>query len=249
MTVLLVDLGNTALKWATSDDFEQPNTYVHEGNDRVSKSLFDQWLEVKPTRMVGCMVSSERLAFSLTRFFNQHNIDWDWLHPEREFVGNFRLVNRYDRYDQLGSDRWHAAIGAASLYPERPLIVMHMGTATTIDTVLPRHGHLEFCGGRILPGPAMMFRSLVEKTRCRPHGIGQRKDFPTNTDDAISTGILEAHLGAIDRALKAVGQEAQIVFAGGAAPLLAPYIIEEHPDAVRQHNLVLRGLALRALAQ
>lgn len=250
MTILLVDLGNTALKWATVDDPENPHTYVHCSADNLPDELMKEWLQVAPSRMVGCMVSSEHLALSMTKFFNANQIGWEWLHSEPVFEGAFRLHNHYDDCRQLGSDRWYAAIGAASLYQGQAVVVVHMGTATTVDTVLPSDNALEFMGGRILPGPAMMYASLVEKTKCRPGGVGQRQDFPRNTANAISTGILEAHLGVIARTVSSVrdrGFEPNIVLAGGAAPLLAPYIIEENPRAVLKHNLVLRGLSCAAL--
>ena len=249
MTVLVVDVGNTALKWATVDEPDKPHTFVHQGSDCVPDSLLHAWLNLKPTRVVGCMVSSENLALALTKLFNKHHITWDWLHSEREFNGKFKLHNCYDNYQQLGTDRWHAAIGAASLYPNRALLVVHMGTATTVDSVIPTDNGLDFVGGRILPGPTMMFDSLLRRTRCRPGGVGVYKDTPQNTADAISTGIIEAHLGVIDRAasvLERQGFAPQILFAGGAAPMLAPYLIQSYPTAVLQHNLVLRGLALRS---
>ena len=250
MTVILVDLGNTALKWATSDDPEQPHTFVHCGSNTLPEGLIEEWFSLRPSRMVGCMVSSEPLALSMARIFNRANIKWDWLHSEPMFDGeDFRLYNRYENTAQLGSDRWYAAIGAASLYKNQAVIVVHMGTATTVDTVLPCADGQEFVGGMILPGPAMMYKSLVKNTHCRQDGVGKRCDFPNNTRDAISNGILEAHLGVIERACHMVharGFTPNIVFAGGAAPILAPYITEQHPQAVRKHNLVLRGLSLCA---
>ena len=196
VTALLLDLGNTALKWATSNKPEEPHAYVHCGNDVVPDELLHKWLNLKPERVVGCMVSSEKFAFNITRFFNAHGIKWDWLHSERVFQGcDFSVVNKYDNYEQLGSDRWHAVIGAASLYPNRPILVVHIGTATTADVVIPEDDKTQaFIGGRILPGPSMMTEALLTKTRCRPGRIGVRSDFPTNTADAITTAVLEAHL-------------------------------------------------------
>ncbi len=250
VTVLLIDLGNTALKWTTLDKPDEPHTYVHGGSDVVSEALLQEWLSLRPTRVVGCMVSSETLALALTRFFNQHGMAWEWLHSEERFVGDFTLVNRYENSQQLGSDRWYAAVGAAGLYPGEALLVVHMGTATTVDTILPEGDHLAFLGGRILPGPLMMYESLVQGTRCRPEGVVRIESFPLSTDAAISTGILEAHLGVFERALKAVrekGFEARFVFAGGAAPRYASYIQAAYPQAVLKHNMVLRGLALKTL--
>ena len=252
VTVLLLDLGNTALKWTTLDKPEEPQTYVHGGHGTPPDELLRTLSALKPTRVVGCMVSSEMLALSLTKFFNAHGIPWEWLHSEPVFRGNFELTNGYENCRQLGSDRWFAAIGAASLYPGQSLLVVHMGTATTVDSVVSENGRLVFCGGRILPGPAMMYESLVKGTRCRPNGIGAVEPFPKNTDSAISTGILEAHLGVIEHAMAAMqdkGSDVKIVFAGGAAPLLAPYIRARFPQAVLKHNLVLRGLAQQASQQ
>jgi type III pantothenate kinase len=252
VTALLLDLGNTALKWATYDKPEEPHAYMHCGNDVVPDELLHSWLNLKPARVVGCMVSSEKFAFNITRFFNSQNIKWDWLHSEREFRSpSLTIVNRYDNYEQLGSDRWHAVIGAASLYPGEPIVVVHIGTATTVDVVVPEgDGVQAFLGGRILPGPSMMNEALLTKTRCRPGRIGVRADFPSNTADAIATAVLEAHLGLVDRTLTALGrmgfESPRMLFAGGAAPLFTPYLMQEYPQAVIKHNLVLRGLAMRA---
>ena len=249
MTALLVDLGNTALKWAMSDDPENPRTYVHAGASAVHGEMLQTWLNLRPERVFGCMVSSEALALSLTKFFNRYQIEWDWLQSEKVFEGPFRLENAYENYHQLGSDRWHAAIGAVSLFPNQALIVAQLGTATTVDTVIPGEKAMRFLGGRILAGPSLMISALTGATRCRYNAIGKSETFPLNTTDAISTGIVEAHIGVFEQARKAIrdiGFEPRIVFAGGAAPLLAPYITKAFPDAVQKHNLVLHGLALRA---
>ena len=80
-----------------------------------------------------------------------------------------------------------------------------------------------------------------------------RSDFPSNTADAIATAVLEAHLGIVDRSLACMCRmgykEPKLLFAGGAAPLFAPYIMQESPQAVIKHNLVLRGLAMRAVSR
>ena len=248
MTVLLVDLGNTALKWSTSEFPGEPHTYVHAGSSILSEELIRQWLSLRPSRVFGCMVSSEALALSLTKFFNRQQIHWEWLQSEKVFKGPFCLKNGYDNYKQLGSDRWYAAIGAASLFPNKALLIAQIGTATTVDTVLPDRSGMIFLGGRILAGP-LMISSLTGATQCKYSEPGKQEAFPLNTVDAISTGIIEAHLGVFEHACRAVrekGFEPQIVFAGGAAPLLAPYITQAFPGAVQKHNLVLHGLALRS---
>lgn len=249
MSTLLIDLGNTALKWALTDDPEQARTFVHHGRDHLPDELQQQWLRLKPKNILGCIVGSENVAFAATQFFNLHGFRWIWLKAEKQFRGSFILNNCYDSVRQLGADRWFAAIGAASLYPRQAVLVMHMGTATTVDALVPNGEEVDFLGGRILPGPTMMLDALLEHTGCRPGGTGLPKAFPSNTADAIATAILEAHLGVIESSKQAVedrGFTPQLVFAGGAAPLLAPYILKRYPHAVLKHNLVLRGLAAKA---
>ncbi len=249
VTILLVDLGNTALKWSTSEDPGNPHTYVHSGATAVSEELLRTWMDLNPTRVFGCMVSSEALALSLTKFFNRCQINWEWLQSEKTFEGPFFLENAYSNVHQLGSDRWHAAIGAASLFPNEALLVAQLGTATTVDTVIPTEKGMQFLGGRILAGPSLMVSALTSATQCRYEKVGESVAFPLNTVDAISTGIIEAHLGVFElarRAIREKGFEPRIVFAGGAAPLMAPYITKAFPNAVQMHNLVLHGLALRA---
>jgi len=250
VTVLLLDLGNTALKWASLHSPDSSQTVVHAGEDSAPEALLQEWVKLRPRRVVGCMVSSEMLALSLTKFFNQQKIQWEWLRSEPAYCGDIQLTNTYEDVRQLGSDRWHAAIGAASLYPNRALLVAQFGTASTVDAVVPKpEGGMEFRGGRILAGPSLMLSSLMTGTRCRPEGIGVRRAFPRNTTDAIGTGIIEAHIGVLEHAqcaLREEGFEPTLVFAGGAAPLLAPYILEAFPEAIQKHNLVLRGLAMRA---
>lgn len=203
MTVILLDLGNTALKWAPLGEDENPRTFVHGGSDVLPEEVFDEWLALNPERVIGCMVSSENLALTLTKFFNEHRISWEWMHSQPVFKGPFTLRNGYDDFKQLGSDRWYAAIGAASLYPGEALVVMHAGTATTIDTVLPcEDGALEFKGGRILPGPVMMYRSLVKNTRCRPLGIGRHALFQATRRTPFLAAFLRRTLASSTARLK-----------------------------------------------
>lgn len=71
--------------------------------------------------------------------------------------------------------------------------------------------------------------------------------FPTSTPDAITSGALQAAVGAIERMAASLARETghapAIVLAGGAAGEIAPHL----PTAPRLHdNLVLDGLDLIA---
>ena len=48
------------------------------------------------------------------------------------------------------------------------------------------------------------------------------------------------------RVMQQHGFEPTLVLAGGAVSRFAPYLQKEFPNSIIKHNLVLRGLALRA---
>jgi type III pantothenate kinase len=77
-----------------------------------------------------------------------------------------------------------------------PLVLATFGTATTIDTLNPSN-HFE--GGLILPGPALMRQSLAQGTANLPLASGAGTDYPRQTLQAISTGVVAAQAGAVHR--------------------------------------------------
>ena len=133
--------------------------------------------------------------------------------------------------------------------PNRPLLVVHVGTATTVDCVFPKGEAMVFAGGRIAPGVVLMRDSLVTGTATLPKADGEYEDFPTDTMTGIVTGIVDSQLGLIERGMRVMQQhgfEPTLVLAGGAVSRFAPYLQKEFPNSIIKHNLVLRGLALRA---
>ena len=82
-----------------------------------------------------------------------------------------------------------------------------------------------------------------------PKADGEYEDFPTDTMTGIVTGIVDSQLGLIERGMRVMQQhgfEPTLVLAGGAVSRFAPYLQKEFPNSIIKHNLVLRGLALRA---
>ena len=133
MTTLLIDLGNTALKWTPIEEPDNPHTIIHKGSTHFKEELYDLWLNMRPKRIIGCTVAAPVVAFSLTKFFNDHGIRWNWVRTQPSFHGRMTLNNCYENPGQLGADRWYAAVGAADamLEERRSLLVVHTGTATT----------------------------------------------------------------------------------------------------------------------
>jgi type III pantothenate kinase len=117
------------------------------------------------------------------------------------------------RPDQTGPDRLIAAWAAALLHG-RPVIVVDLGTATTVDAV-DADGF--FLGGAILPGLGLAASALAEGTARLPR---VELDLPAeaigaDTTAALQSGIVIGHVGAV-REL-AMRMQAHLVPAGAAA--------------------------------
>ncbi|AOB33983.1 hypothetical protein AKI39_23545 [Bordetella sp. H567] len=97
-----------------------------------------------------------------------------------------------------------------------PFLLASFGTATTLDTV---SGENVFEGGLILPGPAMMRRSLASGTANLPLADGDAVVYPTDTQHAIASGVAAAQAGAVLRqwlaGLRRYGDAPHIYVAGG----------------------------------
>jgi type III pantothenate kinase len=230
MTELLIDAGNTRVKWAILRD----DAWLAEG--ALTHADLAQLAHVgesfSPARVLGTNVAGERISQLIESALGRRP---EWMLPRRECCG---ITNRYDDPAQLGADRWAALIGAHAVH-RGPCLVVSAGTATTID-LLTATGDFE--GGLILPGEELMRRSLARDTAGLPLAAGEPAEAPRNTNDAIVTGCLFAQAGAIERMFQRIdGQDrACCLLAGGAAARIAPLLAVPHR---RVDHLVLRGLA------
>jgi type III pantothenate kinase len=152
-----------------------------------------------------------------------------WVHANAAEAG---LVNGYDHPARLGADRWVAMIGgwhrmraACGAGQARPLVVVMVGTAVTVEAVSPE-GH--FLGGLILPGHGIMLRALESGTAGLHVPTGEVRPFPTNTSDALTSGGTYAIAGAIERMVmhqrQQFGLEPLCYMTGGAGWKMAPHL-------------------------
>lgn len=239
--LLLVDAGNTRVKWALAHPDAQAGTWVatgaalHEGLD----ALGAEWQGAGVTRAIVSNVAGDGLRGRLAALLGPIAVDWFASSAERA-----GLVNGYREPQRLGCDRFAAAIGARALAPGRDLVVATCGTATTVDAVTAGG---RFAGGMILPGLALMAGALARNTAQLPQatpGAAPPPLFADNTNDAIVSGCLSAQAGAIERAVGGHGG-ALCVLSGGAAPYIAPALKVAHKLV---DNIVLVGLHAVALA-
>jgi type III pantothenate kinase len=245
MTMLLVDAGNTRVKWALCSARAAPGDWIAHGAVVHAEldSVASAWAGHTVTRAIVSNVAGaamrERLALLLARLLPMAQPEW--FGARAELAG---LRNRYRNPTQLGADRFAAALGARTLVPATALVVATCGTATTVDGVSAEG---EFVGGMILPGLGLMLESLARGTAQLPETSAQAAlppGFADNTLDAIRSGCVAAQAGAIERAVKALPAELCIV-SGGAAGHVAPALSVPYRML---DNIVLVGLHAAALA-
>ena len=236
---LLLDVGNTRLKWGLHDGVGW------QGQGAVLLTALDGFADVLASlgpirRMLGANVAGATVGGRLGAMLAVRQVASSWIKPQPE---GFGVVNRYIEPARLGADRWAALVGARALHGGAALVVTS-GTATTAD-VLDSSGI--FQGGVILPGLDLMRLSLARDTAQLPYSDGRFVAAPRRTADAIVSGCLQAQLGAIERMFRQVSSEPDAVclLNGGAAATLALQL--ECPVRLVD-NLVLEGLS-RMLAE
>lgn len=229
--ILCLDAGNTRLKYGL---FDGAGWLKQRALDYPQLGDLPARLPEKPARIVACNVAGEETGLRIEALAAQIGAPLTWLTSSFAACG---VSNGYDNPRQLGADRWAALIAARSLH-EGPSVVVMAGTATTIDA-LDAKGL--FRGGLILPGLSLMRAALARNTADLPYAAGHFQPQPTNTDNAIVSGAIEATLGAIERMHATLEGDALCLLSGGAAAELAPHM--KLPFRLID-NLVLEGLAV-----
>ena len=232
MSFLAIDIGNTRLKWALYDQALPRARQVSSGAvflENIDKLAEGDWADLPPPgQMLGCFVAGDAVRRRVQEQMEIWDLEPRWAMSSSAEAG---LVNGYDHPNRLGSDRWIAMIGArhrmlAGLQPgevARPMVVVMVGTAVTVDVV---DAGGRFLGGLILPGHGIMLQALVSGTAGLHVPTGEVCEFPTNTSDALTSGGTYAIAGAVERMVQHVrrhcGTEPVCVMTGGAGWKMAP---------------------------
>jgi len=256
MKTLLMDVGNSYLKWSTLESgvLSKQQSVAHK------KSTLDSFNEVLESHGTDCnemiMVSvlGDIFIQAAEKITQSKNINFNNIHSQEELAG---IKNAYLEPFKLGADRFVAMIGAYKLSNPNDAqlsacIVIDSGTATTIDAVTECGQHL---GGVIMPGLDLCSGSLLDNTELLPLWNNESTEFTADffskeTSQAIGSGCLLGLAGGIDSicnkmeselkkkmASKQVGLKK--IICGGAARKVLPYMQTGYH---LQENLLMLGL-------
>ncbi|EEF80453.1 type III pantothenate kinase [Methylophaga thiooxydans] len=242
---LLVDIGNSRIKWASIDDnglnegqsFQRGKTSIKAALNKAWKTLSD--IDAVYVANVG----GEKLATQLTEWTEkQWQITPVYIHTEKK---RFGVTNAYDEPSKLGIDRWLSLI-AARQHARQAQCVIDCGTAMTIDIVTKTGQHQ---GGMILPGLSLMRSALATSTHALTEETDEKefKTLATNTYSAIQAGTLYSVTATLERIIndlqESFDNKIRFIITGGDAESLLPLL----PDNINHYpDIVLKGLAFYA---
>lgn len=216
MSKLLIDVGNTRLKWVLYTDewlqqhaaagsnqtenwlfgLQQLQYGIAEDVSALSVGVSDRLADV--TEIVIAAVGAETLVQAIKDWANTHDLPIESLRTPPVGGG---IVSAYQQPTAWGVDRWLALIGARRLVAGN-IMVVDCGTAITMD-IVDAHGRHH--GGLIAPGVQLMQRSLLQSTAHIAAAVSATAE--SNTDSicardtlaAVQSGAMQSAVGLLER--------------------------------------------------
>jgi type III pantothenate kinase len=271
MSLLLLDAGNSRLKWALMrEPYRRSQAFAARGvmelgalrgtNStlvRLFKALSGAGFNPKVHACNVAGAAVERQLRSIVKRAGLGSVRF-----ARSQVAAAGVRNGYREVWRLGVDRWVALIGARHEHPNMDLCIVGIGTAMTTDLLDASGRHV---GGNIIPGPRLMIESLLTRTagiKRRAGGRGVIGDvvrasvgsaganpllFAHDTRAGLLAGARHACAAAIEHARREAGRQLgrrpRLILAGGAMSVIAPLLDSPYR---REDDLILRGLAVIA---
>ena len=245
--ILAIDIGNTNIVVGCIDS---EKTYFIERVSTVRtkteleyavdlKTILDIY-HIKRTMLEGCIISSV-----VPQITNIVKLGAEKILKQEVMVlgpGTRTGLNiLMDNPATLGADLVADAVAGIKHYPV-PLIIIDMGTATTLCVV---DEHKNYIGGMILPGVGISLDALTARAS-QLSGIGiepPKRVISKNTIECMKSGVLYSCAGAMDgcieRMEEELGMRTTVVATGGLAKKIIPYCKR---DIILDEELLLKGL-------
>ena len=218
---LLIDVGNTAVKWLFKGEY---------GSALISDFSLD--LLPKSEQMLISCVGDKSLLEGLDKAV--------FVQSPAQF-GQF--VSAYQTPQTLGVDRFLAMISSIDQHPNQTRLIIDAGSALTFDLVLADGRHQ---GGLIMPGLGILRHSFAQFSSESKQLI--LKETANNTQHAWEYGTSQMFMSVIEQQIQThLSQygDLQVILTGGDAKIIA-YRLQ--CSVVIKPHLVLDGLALYAQA-
>lgn len=247
--ILAIDMGNSNIVLGGID--EAKTYFVERITTNQGKTDLEYAINIKnileihninKTQIEGAILSSvvpplnETISSSVQKIFG--------FRPMLVGSGMKTGLNiQMDNPKTVGSDLIVDAVAAIHEYP-CPIIIIDMGTATTMSVIDPSGNYI---GGVILPGLKVSLDSLSGKTAQLPYislDIPE-KVIGKNTIDCMRSGIIYSNAammdGLADRMEEELGMKSTILATGGLARFITPLC---RHNIIYDNELLLKGLLI-----
>jgi type III pantothenate kinase len=248
MAMLLIDIGNTRIKWARFDKgrLGTRRAAIHAGWQAEDYARRVLGAARGITRVLVASVAGKKTDRAFAAAARRAGLKAQFISVPRRGGG---VTVGYDEPWRLGVDRFVAAVGAHQLFKGVPVWAVGVGTAMTLDLIAADGKHK---GGVIIPAPALMVDTLLTRTsgirrRAQGGASGAKGLLARSTRVAIRQGARFAAAALIDRAVaeaqELLGKRPFVVVTGGESAAVRPLL---KSPAAGVPDLVLKGLAVLA---
>lgn len=234
--ILSIDVGNSATSYGLFEgeklifQFRQ-TTNINSSSDEIGiflrSVLRENGFDWKQISKIGCCSVVPSINYSLSSACSKY-LEKEPLFIQAGIKTGLKL--KYSNPREIGADLIAAAMGAVAVKPDTNLIVVDMGTATTIELITKDK---EFLSGCILPGLKISVDALSSKTaNLTPVEILKPSHIcGTSTAEAIQSGIYYGTAGSIKELCYLYkknifhNEETFIIGTGGFARIFSDYNI------------------------
>ncbi|MCC8049070.1 MAG: type III pantothenate kinase [Clostridiales bacterium] len=245
--ILAIDIGNTNTVLGCCRD--QSILFVERLSTAPSRTVLEYAISIKNVlelyqidrkEITGAIISS--VVPPLTNLFREAVQKIVGIEPVVVGPGVKTGLNiLMDNPAQVGSDLIVNAVAAITEH-EAPLIIIDMGTATTISVIDAKKNYI---GGMIMPGIRVSLDSLVSRTSqlVRISLDAPKRLIGKNTAECMKSGVIHGNAacidGMIDRIEQDLGEKTTVIATGGLAPKIIPHCVHE---IQLDDALLLKGL-------
>lgn len=245
--ILAVDIGNTNIVFGILDG-PKVRFSGRIGTDR-SKMAIDflisfktllELYEINPAAIEGGILSSVVPELSI-----QVRDAMEMLLKKKVLVIGAGIKTglniKIDDPKSLGADRVADAVAAIEEFVA-PMVIIDMGTATTISVIDKNKCHI---GGMIIPGVMTSLNALSNKASQLPSIslTDPKAIIGKNTIDCMKSGVVYGNAamidGLIDRIKKDIGDDIRVITTGGLSKFIIPHCKNK---MIYEENLLLKGL-------
>ncbi len=227
--ILVVDIGNTfvTIGLYKNKKLEGISRFEHKHNMQafaLSKIFSSVYEKINPQDAIISSVADEITNEMIEAINDTYKINPLILTSDLELDINLKVKAP----ETIGADRLANIYAASILYPDKPLIVIDSGTATTFD-ILDNNGTSK------LPFISKESYTKAHKIIC------------TNTKNEIISGTVRGYICSIEGLIKLCEQELNakpfVVITGGGAELIAEFLPKQYYNEVNL-NLTLQGIGM-----